>query len=748
MISLELNVASNISSMRFKSFTLSLFFLLLCTLLQAGDRADSLRKAMVEGRTEIARMHAMTLLASDLMPADLDSARILLEKSSKLAEAHEHLAEQAAWLNISGNYNWYARNLDSAIVNYTRVYYTREPEINNRRSASAINLASLYGQRGMADSVIYYYQTARELFTEIGDERGLAHASYHIGVFYYRRDNYELGLRNMLESLAYREEVKDTFGLIHTHNVLGNIYSAMSDIPQSLHHYEKASYLSQYDPAHPATASIYNNLVSFSVNKLNDFDMAMHYADRALDVALKSNNRPVLFSVYYNISIMYIKRGMYDEAKQWISMAEEYEDDASLDMMAGSKNYQGRMYIGLNELDKARKLYLEALDYANIIGSKKWAMVAKHGLFTVDSLNGHYLGAIGHLQEAHRLFDTIFQKERTDRLAELQIIYETDKKEAENQMLREANELKEQIIQNQRRLVLLSISASLLFVLLVISLWISNRNIARKKHELELLHKKILEKQLEIERKNELLDTQNKELVELNNTRNKFFSIVSHDLKGPFNALLGFLNILIEDTGKLKEEEKKALLSKLYQTSKNTYSLLTNLLEWSSIQREKIINQPEETVIRSLANDCIKVLQLSARTKEQHIVNEIPDDVHLFADPKLLRSILINTINNAIKFTPHGGTIFVGIRDIGVSGGYELYIKDTGIGIAPEAIPQLFELGNSLQRPGTDMEQGTGLGLITVKELVSIMGGSISVESEPGKGSTFYIFIPKQPRDN
>ncbi len=651
----------NLTSMR-QLQLLTILFFLIPVHVYANEQSDSLRRAITGGKTEVERMHAMTLLARELIPADLDSVRLLLEQSSKLAHADEHIVEQAAWLTLSGTYNWYAGNRDSAFVNYNKVYRMDDPEINNRRAASAINLASLHNQRGTPDSVIYYYQNAIELFTELGDEAGIAHAGYSIGVYYLRRDNYELALRNMLEALIYWEEAKDTFGLIHTHNVLGNIYLALDNNGKSLMHYETAAILSNKMPDQPAIANIYNNLVALFVNQLHDYDKAVLYADSAINIALQENNRPILYCIYKNIAVMYIKRGMYDEAKQWIRKADEYENDAAKNMITAARYYKAKMYRELDDLDKARMYYQEALEYAESMNLNKWAMLANRGLFAIDSLAGNYMDAISRLHEANRIRDTIFQKERVDRLAELQIIHETDIKEAENQMLREANKLKEEIIASQRRLMILSISASVLFGLLLLGLWMSRRKIKKQKIELEVLHGELLESQQKIRKKNKSLDKKNKQLVELNNTRNKFFSIISHDLRRPFTALLGLLNILVEDSGQFTEEEKKEVFSDLYKTSKNTYELLTNLLEWSAIQQKRIVNQPVKTPLKALADSCIDLLNLSIMNKEQQVINEIADDVQLTVDPKLLRSVLINLINNAIKFTPHGGTILINAR--------------------------------------------------------------------------------------
>ncbi len=710
----------------------------------SDNYADSLYQVIHSEKSDLERMHAMALLAGDILPSDMDSVYVLLDLSAALANLYDHPVERAAWLNIAGNYNWYAGNRDSAMVNYHIVYALDADDILNRRAAAAINLASLYQSAGEIDSARYFYDSAISIFTELGDEAGLAHANYSLGVFYNRRNNYELALRHIRSALEYREQEGDPFHLMHTYVLMGNIYLGLERADKALEYYKKTLELAEENPNHPMVSTLYNNFVSYYTNHAPDHDLARQYAEKGIQVAVETNRKDILFTLYSNLGILYTDKGMYEDAIEWFGKANEFEEVVTPELIAASRFNQGRLYRKLNQYQKARNFLQEAIDYATTSGSRKWLSYAHNQLFLIDSITGNHFQAIAHLQESVRQRDSIWQKERMDRINELEIIYETEKKEAENRLLRESNILKEQVIRNQKTLVILSISASLLLMLFLVSIWISRRRIQSQKMELELLHQNILDKQMEITAKNDLLNQKNRELEELVATKDKFFSIISHDLKGPFNSLLGFLNILAEDKGSLDDEKKNMIIRNLQQISKRTFEMLANLLEWASIQRKRIVSNPEQTFVRSLIQECLVVLNYNIEKKEHEVINEVDHLLAVMVDPRLLRSILINLINNAVKFTYRGGEISISAKMDDDPGLLKICVSDNGMGIPADKIDTLFDLGTGYRQAGTEKESGTGLGLITIKELVDLMGGRIEVTSKPDEGSTFCIILPAE----
>jgi two-component system sensor histidine kinase/response regulator len=232
----------------------------------------------------------------------------------------------------------------------------------------------------------------------------------------------------------------------------------------------------------------------------------------------------------------------------------------------------------------------------------------------------------------------------------------------------------------------------------------------------------------------------NKELVQTIATKDKFFSIISHDLRSPLSGLMGILDILNTEYGSLDEKEKKEFISHAAVASKTTFSLMENLLEWSRIQTGTINYQPERLKIQRLVDNMALLYEQNLKNKKIEFGNSIKPDLFAFGDKSMTETILRNLISNAIKFTHPGGKITV-FSDIENEMAI-IKVKDTGVGIEKENIPNLFIIDAGFSTKGTTEESGTGLGLIICKELVEKQKGKIWVESKKNEGSTFYFSIP------
>ena len=229
------------------------------------------------------------------------------------------------------------------------------------------------------------------------------------------------------------------------------------------------------------------------------------------------------------------------------------------------------------------------------------------------------------------------------------------------------------------------------------------------------------------------------ELKELNATKDKYFSIIAHDLKNPFNSIMGLSDIIKNEAKYLDIATIEQYASIINSTSKNTFKLLENLLDWARVQQSQMPFQPISLILRKVASDVIELLVEKANSKMIAIINYIPDNMIIVADKNMLETIIRNLVSNALKFTPVNGKIE--IRATLHVNRYEISVKDTGVGIKKEDIGKIFEIGSGFSTRGTENEKGTGLGLLLCKEFVEKHHGEIWVESEEGKGSTFTFSI-------
>lgn len=233
----------------------------------------------------------------------------------------------------------------------------------------------------------------------------------------------------------------------------------------------------------------------------------------------------------------------------------------------------------------------------------------------------------------------------------------------------------------------------------------------------------------------------NKELAEMNASKDKFFSIIAHDLKSPFNGFLGLTKLMAESPETLTLNEITEISVALQNSAKNLYSLLENLLEWSRMQRGMISYTPEKVMLKYLVDQNFGILKNSANQKNIKLIEHLPYNYEVTADIPMLNTVLRNLISNSIKFTEKGGTIEVGLKDEAQT--KAIYIKDNGIGMDDDIKNKLFKLEEKVSRPGTEGESSTGLGLLLCKDFIEKHSGKIWVESQVDKGSTFYFTINK-----
>ncbi len=244
---------------------------------------------------------------------------------------------------------------------------------------------------------------------------------------------------------------------------------------------------------------------------------------------------------------------------------------------------------------------------------------------------------------------------------------------------------------------------------------------------------------IELKQARERVENYAGELTELIATKDRFFNIIAHDLKSPFNALLGFTEALEHDAETIDRTELQKFAKLLHQTADNTFKLVQNLLEWSRLQTNKMAYEPKKLSLPMLVNETLKQLAGQALAKQIVINASVAQDVFVVADEYMVSTVIRNLISNAIKFSNSGNEIVVGAS----AAGNEVIVSvtDQGVGIIPEVKAQLFNLTNNTSTRGTANESGTGLGLLLCKEIIEKHGKKLWLESEPGHGTTFFFTL-------
>ena len=233
----------------------------------------------------------------------------------------------------------------------------------------------------------------------------------------------------------------------------------------------------------------------------------------------------------------------------------------------------------------------------------------------------------------------------------------------------------------------------------------------------------------------------NEELQKVNTEKDKFFSIISHDLRSPFNGFLGLTQIMVEELPTLSTSEIQLMAESMKNSATNLFRLLENLLEWTRLQQGLIPFTTNVLELRPIVQDSISMLLDLAASKKIEIVWNLTDQITILADKYMVQSVIRNLVSNAVKFTNKGGKITLSAI-MTTDNFVKISVSDTGIGMDKILVDGLFRLDINTSRKGTDGETSTGLGLIICKDFIEKHNGKLWVESDEGKGSTFYFTIP------
>lgn len=337
-----------------------------------------------------------------------------------------------------------------------------------------------------------------------------------------------------------------------------------------------------------------------------------------------------------------------------------------------------------------------------------------------------YSAAYTYLNKSKQLNDSILNAETTEKVNQIQYHYEIAKREADNEKLVKQN-LNKELQLSKQNLFMFIMSVVLVFIAVVV-IFLVNQNRAKRKANLQLATQ------------NDQIETQKDELVKLNASKDKFLSILAHDIRNPLSSIYGLSDILVNDYEKLSTDEKMVFTRDIHTLSENLFEIINTLLAWSTSQSGLISYRPKSFLIAELCRKSIQNLQTVAKQKDIKLINKCDDSLAVHADENMIFSVLNNLISNAIKFSYSGSEIWIETEQ--KDGFASISVIDTGMGLNAESKNKIFRYDHHFLSKGTAGESGTGLGLILCKDFVEKNGGAIRVESEKNIGSTFIFTIP------
>nr|WP_320120202.1 tetratricopeptide repeat-containing sensor histidine kinase [uncultured Marinifilum sp.] len=665
--------------------------------------------------------------------AQIDSLENLLSQKSGI-EKSELLNELS--------YLYWTSNPEKGIK-YAKEAYEIANKFDSKTEVakSMQNIGINYWAEGEFDLALEYLKKALPLYVELKDFKGEASVLSSFGVVYKNLSDFDNALEYYFKSLEICEQRNYTDMRRKTLGNISLVYLGLKNYDKALVYVKEAISLrdslggNKIFPAHLNTmGQIYE--------AKKDYVNAQVYYKKALKRNIENKNHYGTTICLYNIgnAKFYLKK--YEEAKKYFQESLNVSSKISdqIGVLYANKSI-GLIYATQGKNNLALSYYAKAIDLANTLNAKEQKFELYRNYSEIFKSMGNYEKALRYYELSSSLKDSIYNEKSSRQIAEMETKYASQKKEKENELLRKNNEIQNLEITKQtqfRNAIIVLLVLVVLFVFILLNRFKIKRDANTVLSEKNML---IEEHKLELEQKNDILTKQFDELKLLNATKDKFFKIISHDLKGPFNSILGFSDLLNTDYKLLNDKERIALLKEIDKSSKFAYELLMNLLTWAQAQMNEIKINKELLNLKDLVDTTVSLYGLNAPCKNIDIVVDVPESIVLPIDEHTSMIFMGNLINNAIKFTPDGGLISITTTD--KEDYVQIHILDTGVGMPPEVLKKLFRLDQNITTKGTNNEKGTGLGLILCKEFIEQNGGTISVKSIVGKGSEFIISIPK-----
>ena len=539
----------------------------------------------------------------------------------------------------------------------------------------------------------------------------------HMRVFLYlgnahkQRGNFEKALENYLSSLeiakklTYVQQAMIDLTIADTYKGVKNYAKAID-----YYHSAKSQYLKNGLPAFEDSlylTSTYINLGDqFLIQK--SYDSAMKYFRNAEFLSSRLPSRPdVLAITRGNIAIVHALLGDDIAAQTEISECINYlVSIKSWFTAAEFLSYMIDLYIEKNQFDLASQYTNQLNEISDKYGFKKGAEEANYRFYKIAELQGDFESALIYHKKYISYRDSLINVKAIQEMADLHEKFEVGQKQAEVDLLTAEKRI--------QRIIIWATTGGTLLVLLLLAIVYRN-----------------------YKEKNRI----NKKLEELNKTKDKLFSIISHDLRSPVHAFSG-VGRLIKFAVEGKSHEELLEISEHVEKSSNDLSdLLDGLLNWALQQQGNFSYQPEKVNCRLLIREIIGIFLYSSKSKNIKFKAEIDKTLHMWVDKNMTLTVFRNLVNNALKFTEEGGVIEITVEE---GSNYMIFkVIDSGVGIPKDKLKSLFQMGGSQASFGTAGEKGLGLGLQLVNEFVALNRGTIEVESEVGVGTTFIISLPK-----
>ncbi len=653
---------------------------------QESTKIDSLKKLITQVPDDSAKVNLLLKLFWEYRRIKPDIALEYANQSLILAEKIEYTLGVANSIyqigiinKVQGNYFEAAESFQKAIKYYEKILDTLGVV------ACYTDLGDIYNRQNDYEKALKYLDQARRLVILTGDREKLSRIYNMLGGMYNSQKQYEKALEYHMKSLELNEELNFKLGMSVNYNNIGNVYVELKEFAAAKENYLKSLEIKQEINDAIGIASSYNNLGLISTQQ-KKFTDAIEYHNRALAKYSEIDDKSGIAMCYVNIANAFLEAGNPEKAIDFASRSIEITKSYDL------KKIQTEVFRILADAYARLQSYEKAYYY----------------------------------QRQYKVYsDSIQSLEEVRQITEMESRFESEKKEKEIAVLNAENEKQDLKLQKQRsqRNLMIGFTAFVL-IILVILIW----NFRNKQ--------KI-----------------NKKLEELNLTKSRFFANLSHEFRTPLTLLLGPLEKLLKNP----KQEEKELIQLMHRNATRLLFLDNQLLELSKLESGSLKLEVSRSDITQALKGMVMSFQSLAEKRNIDFKFSFPDkEIQAFFDLDKLEKIVYNLLSNALKFTPEKGTVLFELTQVWEKTNKQLpskikklqgqviciSVRDTGPGISKEHVQKIFDRFYQVDAKLNRKFEGTGLGLSLSKELADLHRGSLQVESEPGKGSAFSVFLP------
>lgn len=646
---------------------------------------DSLKTQLGKASTDSLRLTLLFELSKKYQYLDFAQAKSLLDEATELSEK----------LNL----NW------------------AKLEAYQQQS----NLATI---RGNFLSALKFDKAGLPLAIATKDSSKIARANNFLGYDYVNLGEYDEAYYYFTESFRIARAIKDSLiTSIALHNV-GTVFKELGQYDIALDHIELASKLSNQINDIDGLAYTYYEIGDIYLRSKKYDESEKAFFD-ALSIARKRDINILEPDIISRIARLYLRKGEFQTAYTYYDSVEMLHAKTQNEYgLAEAILGKGRVSLKQKKFDEAANQILESLNISKRINARTLEIECYRTLSQLYEEREDYKSALAYTKQSKILQDSLFGQDMVQKIFQDQLRLQTENKDLQIAALNETQEKQANELNRQSFIKNILAVVAALTVILLFTVYRSGQRRIR-------INKLLIEHQNEIKKRS-------LELEQLNQVKDKFFSVISHDLRSPINALAGILNLMSKN--QITSEELPRVIKELQLQFDHTKNLINNLLDWALLQMDKLSIQPVKINLKSMVDDNFELLD-SLHLKEVKLINKISEDTLAFADLNMINLVFRNLILNGMKFTEQGGEITIGaeVHDDELT----IWVRDNGVGISPEIQKLLFEKTAGYSTRGTANEKGTGLGLILCKEFVERNGGRIWLESEEGKGSTFFFTVSK-----